>query len=108
MSEKEDRLAREREEIAARVARFKATQQKFEREREEYYATTLGQCVERISPAVTLDVKRNSSRKKARSDAPSSWNQWNRARSPSGKNQERAGTKPPAGSCRTKLREVKA
>jgi len=42
MTEKEDRLAREREEIAARVARFKATQQKFEREREEYYATTLG------------------------------------------------------------------
>jgi len=42
MSEKEDRLARDREEIAARVARFKATQQKFEREREEYYATTLG------------------------------------------------------------------
>jgi hypothetical protein len=28
--------------IAARVASFKATQQKFEREREEYYATTLG------------------------------------------------------------------
>ena len=40
MNEQEDRLAREREEIAARVARFKATQQKFERE--EYYATTLG------------------------------------------------------------------
>jgi hypothetical protein len=42
MNEQEDRLAREREEIAARVASFKATQQKFEREREEYYATTLG------------------------------------------------------------------
>ena len=42
MNEREDRLAREREEIAARVANFKATQQKFEREREEYYATTLG------------------------------------------------------------------
>ena len=42
MSDKEERLAREREEIAARVARFKATQQKFERERAEYYATTLG------------------------------------------------------------------
>ena len=41
MTEKEDRLAREREEIAARVASFKATQQKFERERQEYYATTL-------------------------------------------------------------------
>jgi hypothetical protein len=42
MSEQEDRLARAREEIAARVASFKAMQQKFEREREEYYATTLG------------------------------------------------------------------
>jgi chorismate mutase len=42
MNEQEDRLARERQEIAARVASFKATQQKFEREREEYYAATLG------------------------------------------------------------------
>jgi hypothetical protein len=42
MNEQEDRLAREREEIAARVASFKATQEKFERERQEYYATTLG------------------------------------------------------------------
>jgi hypothetical protein len=42
MNEQEDRLARAREEIAARVASFKATQEKFEREREEYYATTLG------------------------------------------------------------------
>jgi chorismate mutase len=33
--------AREREEIAARVASFKATQEKFEREREEYFVTTL-------------------------------------------------------------------
>jgi hypothetical protein len=42
MTEQEDRLARAREEIAARVASFKATQEKFEREREEYYAATLG------------------------------------------------------------------
>jgi hypothetical protein len=41
MDEQQDRLAREREEIAARVASFKATQEKFERERQEYYATTL-------------------------------------------------------------------
>jgi hypothetical protein len=41
MTEQEHRLAREREEIAARVASFKATQQRFEREREEYYVTTL-------------------------------------------------------------------
>ncbi|MBR1210212.1 hypothetical protein [Bradyrhizobium sp. JYMT SZCCT0180] len=42
MNEQDDRLARAREEIAARVASFKATQEKFEREREEYYAATLG------------------------------------------------------------------
>ncbi len=42
MTEQEERLAREREAIAARVANFRETQQKFEREREEYYATTLG------------------------------------------------------------------
>ncbi len=41
MTEKEHRLAREREEIAARVASFRATQEKFERERQDYYATTL-------------------------------------------------------------------
>ena len=42
MSEKEDRLARARDEVAARVRCFKATQEKFERERHEYYAATLG------------------------------------------------------------------
>jgi predicted nucleic acid-binding Zn-ribbon protein len=41
MTEQEDRLAREREEIAMRVANFKATQEKFEREREEYFVATL-------------------------------------------------------------------
>jgi hypothetical protein len=41
MSERYDRLAREREEISARVATFKATQEKFKREREEYCTTTL-------------------------------------------------------------------
>jgi len=33
--------ASEREEIAARIASFKATQEKFRREREEYCVTTL-------------------------------------------------------------------
>ncbi|MGO8911210.1 MAG: hypothetical protein ACLQDM_18080 [Bradyrhizobium sp.] len=37
----QDRRAEEREEIAARVASFKATQEKFKREREEYFFTTL-------------------------------------------------------------------
>jgi hypothetical protein len=41
MTEKQERLARERENIASRVASFRATQEKFEREREEYYVTTL-------------------------------------------------------------------
>jgi hypothetical protein len=41
MTEKEERLARDRAEIAARVASFRETQRKFERERETYYATTL-------------------------------------------------------------------
>lgn len=35
------RLNRAREEIALRVANFRATQEKFEREREEYCETTL-------------------------------------------------------------------
>jgi hypothetical protein len=41
VTELQDRLAQEREEIAARVANFKATQEKFERAREEYFVTTL-------------------------------------------------------------------
>jgi len=39
--ESERRKAREREEIAARLINFKATQQRFEREREEYFFKTL-------------------------------------------------------------------
>jgi len=41
MTEKEERLARDRAEIAARVASFRETQQKFERARTEYCETTL-------------------------------------------------------------------
>ena len=37
-----DFFASEREVIAARVAAFKATQEKFARERDEYFTTTLG------------------------------------------------------------------
>ncbi|MGZ5875388.1 MAG: hypothetical protein ACXWKP_25145 [Bradyrhizobium sp.] len=37
----QDNAASERQEITARVARFKATQEKFRREREEYFAATL-------------------------------------------------------------------
>lgn len=41
MTEDEERKARERDEIAARVAAFRATQEKFKREREEYCVSTL-------------------------------------------------------------------
>jgi hypothetical protein len=41
MNEQKDRLALEREEIAARLASFKATQEKFKKEREKYFVTTL-------------------------------------------------------------------
>jgi hypothetical protein len=41
MTEQQRNAAREREEIVSRVASFKATQERFEREREEYFVTTL-------------------------------------------------------------------
>ena len=42
MTEQEEWLARELAQIATRLASFRETQQKFKREREEYYATTMG------------------------------------------------------------------
>jgi hypothetical protein len=36
MTEQQARIAQQREEIAARIAHFKATQERFERERKEY------------------------------------------------------------------------
>ncbi|HLZ03641.1 MAG TPA: hypothetical protein VKR55_16020 [Bradyrhizobium sp.] len=50
MTEQEQRLAKEREEIAARVASFKAMQEKFQREREEYFTVTLRKAREGKSP----------------------------------------------------------
>jgi hypothetical protein len=41
MNQDEERKQREREEIAARVDAFRATQEKFKREREEYFVSTL-------------------------------------------------------------------
>jgi chorismate mutase len=41
MTEQQQKIALERAEIAARIANFKATQEKFAREREEYFVTTL-------------------------------------------------------------------
>jgi len=40
MTEQELSLTQEREEIAARIARFRETQQRFEREREEFFVST--------------------------------------------------------------------
>jgi hypothetical protein len=40
MSELEHRLAQEREEIAARIASFRETQERFEREREQFFVST--------------------------------------------------------------------
>jgi hypothetical protein len=45
MTDKEERLARDRAEIAARVARFRETQQKFERARMEYCEATLSNAI---------------------------------------------------------------
>ena len=42
MTEAQDNAALERKEIATRVANFKATQQRFERERDEFFVKTLG------------------------------------------------------------------
>ncbi|HVN04368.1 MAG TPA: hypothetical protein VMT86_08125 [Bryobacteraceae bacterium] len=38
---RQDRLRQEREEIAGRIANFRATQQRFERAREEYFEATM-------------------------------------------------------------------
>jgi hypothetical protein len=40
MTDLERHLAQEREEIAARIASFRETQQRFEREREEFFVST--------------------------------------------------------------------
>jgi hypothetical protein len=39
MNDSKKHLAQEREEIATRIANFRATQERFEREREEFFAT---------------------------------------------------------------------
>ena len=51
MTEQEERLARERAEIAARVASFKETQQKFAREREEYYLQVKASMLAPVDPS---------------------------------------------------------
>ncbi len=50
MTEPQSIAALEREEITARLANFKATQQKFERERDEFFVTTLGNARQSESP----------------------------------------------------------
>jgi hypothetical protein len=41
MNRQDERRAQERQDIIARVANFRATQEKFQREREEFFATTM-------------------------------------------------------------------
>jgi hypothetical protein len=41
MNRQDERRAQERQDIIARVANFRATQEKFERERQEFFATTM-------------------------------------------------------------------
>lgn len=57
MTDQHHNAAREREEIANRVASFKATQEKFEREREEYFVATLQNARDGSEPNIrgTLD-----------------------------------------------------
>jgi hypothetical protein len=51
------RRAREREEIAARVANFKATQARFEREREEYFFMTLADACGRATSKASITLR---------------------------------------------------
>ena len=56
-TEQQEKRTVEREEIAARVAIFKATQEKFQKDREQYYAATM----EAARATKRNDVKRNDS-----------------------------------------------
>jgi hypothetical protein len=53
MIEPQDNAALEREEITIRVANFKATQQRFERERDEFFVATLGNARHSESPRLS-------------------------------------------------------
>jgi chorismate mutase len=74
MNEQQDLAAQERAEIAARVANFKATQEKFRREREEYFVITLENACHSLSARHSgrrRPLKRSQSQyKKPGSDAP--------------------------------------
>ena len=61
MTEQQQRLTSEREEIASRIASFRATQEKFERERQEYYVATLSNAWDGFTSAI-LDVMKNPAR----------------------------------------------
>lgn len=58
--QQQERLAKERAEIAARVASFKATQAKFERERDEYFVTTLRSACDRTAAVLVINRQRKS------------------------------------------------
>jgi hypothetical protein len=55
MTEPQDHAAAERREIAARIASFKPTQEKFRRERAEYFAATLQNARQPENPRHTFE-----------------------------------------------------
>jgi hypothetical protein len=67
MTELQERIVREREEIAARVARFRATQEKFQREREEFVSHTWQNI--RKGDALVL-IERNQTSKNETNEKP--------------------------------------
>jgi hypothetical protein len=59
-ADEQDRPANVREEIAARVARFKATQEKFAREREAFYAATMERALnDKAKPKSVISKRRH-------------------------------------------------
>lgn len=53
-----DSAASEREEIVARIARFKATQEKFMRDRDEYFVATLENARRAKTPRLADNIGR--------------------------------------------------
>ena len=57
-ADERNRPANVREEIAARIARFKATQDKFAREREAFYVATMARALNDTAPPKSALPKR--------------------------------------------------
>jgi hypothetical protein len=52
-----DHAATERDEIVARIARFKATQEKFKRDRDEYFVATLENARQAKNPRQSENIR---------------------------------------------------